>query len=124
MTELADVQASDTCGYYFLVGSSPIVRTRRKRQFLTEDCRFLFYFLKKCKLNPKLWIRQIGVCRDKHILISIMVGQGLGLTCRFGRCFCFAEVSTGHPHLCSPVIYPFACGRARRPSPTGFSFLI
>ena len=27
VTELADVQASDTCGYYFLVGSSPIVRT-------------------------------------------------------------------------------------------------
>ena len=22
-----------------------------------------------------------------------------GLACRLGRCFCFAEVSTGHPHL-------------------------
>ena len=22
----------------------------------------------------------------------------LRLACRFGRCFCFAEVSTGHPH--------------------------
>ena len=21
-----------------------------------------------------------------------------GLACRLGRCFCFAEVSTGHPH--------------------------
>ena len=23
-----------------------------------------------------------------------------GLDCRLGRCFCFAEVSTGHPHPC------------------------
>ena len=27
-----------------------------------------------------------------------------GLTCGFSQCFCFAEVSTGHPHLCLPVI--------------------
>ena len=25
-------------------------------------------------------------------------GRDIGLGCRLGRCFCFAEVSTGHPH--------------------------
>ena len=34
VTELADVQASDTCGYYFLVGSSPIVRTKKEVTFV------------------------------------------------------------------------------------------
>ena len=28
-------------------------------------------------------------------------GRYSGLTCRFGRCFCFAEVSPGDPHPCT-----------------------
>ena len=29
---------------------------------------------------------------------AISHGRSRGLGCRLGRCFCFAEVSTGHPH--------------------------
>ena len=36
VTELADVQASDTCGYYFLVGSSPIVRTNIEKSTFVD----------------------------------------------------------------------------------------
>ena len=39
------------------------------------------------------------------------------LTCRFGRCFCFAEVSTGHPHLGSPLVFLIILFRALRSSP-------
>ena len=28
-----------------------------------------------------------------------------GLACRLGRCFCFAEVSTGHPHRNGRLIF-------------------
>ena len=31
----------------------------------------------------------------------------LRLACRLGRCFCFAEVSTGHPHLRNDKSYVF-----------------
>ena len=41
VTELADVQASDTCGYYFLVGSSPIVRT--KNEEITKEISSFFF---------------------------------------------------------------------------------
>ena len=30
-----------------------------------------------------------------------------GLACRLGRCFCFAEVSTGHPHRNDKIIKLF-----------------
>lgn len=30
VAELADAQVSDSCGYCFLVGSSPIVRTNKR----------------------------------------------------------------------------------------------
>ena len=33
----------------------------------------------------------------------------LRLACRLGRCFCFAEVSTGHPHLRNDRIFNFFC---------------
>ena len=44
VTELADVQASDTCGYYFLVGSSPIVRTKIES---SREWTFLFVDIMK-----------------------------------------------------------------------------
>ena len=37
---------------------------------------------------------------------KISHGRSKGLGCRLGRCFCFAEVSAGHPHP-SPTIYQF-----------------
>ena len=33
----------------------------------------------------------------KEIRRTLRIREG-GLGCRLGRCFCFAEVSTGHPH--------------------------
>ena len=33
----------------------------------------------------------------KEIRRTMRIREG-GLGCRLGRCFCFAEVSTGHPH--------------------------
>ena len=33
----------------------------------------------------------------KEIRRTLKIREG-GLGCRLGRCFCFAEVSTGHPH--------------------------
>ncbi len=33
----------------------------------------------------------------KEIRRTMRMREG-GLGCRLGRCFCFAEVSTGHPH--------------------------
>ena len=38
----------------------------------------------------------------KEIRRTLRIREG-GLGCRLGRCFCFAEVSTGHPHP-SPTI--------------------
>lgn len=37
----------------------------------------------------------------KEIRRTMRIREG-GLGCRLGRCFCYAEVSTGHPH---PVTY-------------------
>ena len=39
----------------------------------------------------------------KEIRRTLRIREG-GLGCRLGRCFCFVEVSTGHPH---PVTYNF-----------------
>jgi len=36
----------------------------------------------------------------KEIRRTMRIREG-GLGCRLGRCFCYAEVSTGHPH---PII--------------------
>jgi hypothetical protein len=33
----------------------------------------------------------------KEIRRTMRIREG-GLGCRLGRCFCFTEVSTGHPH--------------------------
>ena len=33
----------------------------------------------------------------KEIRRTMRIREG-GLVCRLGRCFCYAEVSTGHPH--------------------------
>jgi hypothetical protein len=33
----------------------------------------------------------------KEIRRTMRIREG-GLGCRLGQCFCFAEVSTGHPH--------------------------
>ena len=33
----------------------------------------------------------------KEIRRTMRIREG-GLGCRLGRCFCFVEVSTGHPH--------------------------
>ena len=33
----------------------------------------------------------------KEIRRTLKIREG-GLGCRLGRCFCYAEVSTGHPH--------------------------
>ena len=33
----------------------------------------------------------------KEIRRTMRIREG-GLGCRLGRCFCFAKVSTGHPH--------------------------
>ena len=33
----------------------------------------------------------------KEIRRTMRIKEG-GLGCRLGRCFCYAEVSTGHPH--------------------------
>ena len=40
---------------------------------------------------------------------QIYSGGRQGLGCRLGRCFCFAEVSTGHPHP-SPTDTIYLCG--------------
>ena len=40
----------------------------------------------------------------KEIRRTMRIREG-GLGCRLGRCFCFAEVSAGHPH--PPDIYGF-----------------
>ena len=37
----------------------------------------------------------------KEIRRTMRIREG-GLGCRLGRCFCFAEVSAGHPH---PITY-------------------
>ena len=39
----------------------------------------------------------------KEIRRTMRIREG-GLGCRLGRCFCFAEVSTGHPHPVTDTI--------------------
>ena len=45
-------------------------------------------------LNTKRERIRIPPLKEKRI-----AAVALRLACRLGRCFCFAEVSTGHPHL-------------------------
>ena len=40
--------------------------------------------------------------------------EGLGLACRLGRCFCFAEVSTGHLHPFVVTILTLNGGDSKR----------
>ena len=41
----------------------------------------------------------------KEIRRTMRIREG-GLGCRLGRCFCFAEVSTGHPHPLLTTLTP------------------
>ena len=41
----------------------------------------------------------------KEIRRTMRIREG-GLGCRLGRCFCFAEVSTGHPHPSHTTLTP------------------
>ena len=43
MAELADAQDLGSCGAIH-AGSIPVIRTKKKRQFPTEYCRFFLYF--------------------------------------------------------------------------------
>ena len=42
----------------------------------------------------------------KEIRRTMRIREG-GLGCRLGRCFCFAEVSSGHPHPFTDNIHTF-----------------
>ena len=42
----------------------------------------------------------------KEIRRTMQIREG-GLGCRLGRCFCFAKVSTGHPHPLLTTLTPF-----------------
>ena len=62
----------------------------------TSSCQAL-HGTKSCFVSTKSNARPYG-SRPAIILHLACSGGRQGLGCRLGRCFCFAEVSTGHPH--------------------------
>ncbi len=63
--------------------------------------------LRQCNEKNDLYMKTTGIVRriddlgrvviPKEIRRTMRIREGV-LGCRLGQCFCFAEVSTGHPH--------------------------
>ena len=58
----------------------------------------------RCNYKIQLiWLECRGHSRMTRSKVCSKTNSGDSLACRLGRCFCFAEVSTGHPHRESPL---------------------
>ncbi len=72
-----------------------------------------YVVLKTCKADSGFFLLRGTDCRGALPLAMTREGKTDchapygGLACRLGRCFCFAEVPTGHPHRNDKIIKLF-----------------
>ena len=79
---------------------SPVIASAERRaeiRFLLKEKRILSRFA--FRMTSRLVIATTVKCAINCCpVIAKEQSDCGGLACRLGRCFCFAEVSTGHPH--------------------------